>query len=144
MGSAATPRGLLIREVDHAFRGVLPGLLHGEHVGRMNGGEVANLACEGSPGKGSIEGWEVVGVVVSVHLGEGFSRTTDEIKEGLRPPVVDPGIAAPSAAPKPRAPIEFRGEWSSILDGCRNELQKISVVTRMLNSTAGADCVSAP
>jgi hypothetical protein len=30
-------------------------------------------------------------------------------KEGLRPSVKDPGIAAPSAAPKPRAPIEGGG-----------------------------------
>src|ERR1700678_3338717 len=39
--------------------------------------------------------------------------TLEEGQGGLRPTVLDPGIAAPSAAPKPGAPIEGGGWFAS-------------------------------
>src|ERR1700677_5174880 len=42
-----------------------------------------------------------------------FRWAIEGVKEGLRPSVIDPGIAAPSAAPKPGAPLQLRCGWTS-------------------------------
>ena len=50
MGAPAAAGGLLVGQVDHAFRSALVGLAHGQYVGGVDGREVANLAGEGRPG----------------------------------------------------------------------------------------------
>ncbi len=51
MGSPAAPGGLLVGQIDHALRSALLGLPHGQHIGGVDGREVANVAGKGSAGQ---------------------------------------------------------------------------------------------
>ena len=60
MGAASASRGLLVGQVDHAFRSALLGLTHGQHIGGVDGREIANVAGEGRAGQSSVERGQIV------------------------------------------------------------------------------------
>ena len=55
MGAPAAAGGLLVGQVDHAFRSALVCLAHGQHIRGVNGREVANVAGKGRPGQSVVE-----------------------------------------------------------------------------------------
>ena len=72
MGSPAAAGGLLVSQVNHAFRSALRGLLHCQHIGGVDGREVANVAGKGRSGQRGVKRRQIVRVFLS-----GFSHCSD-------------------------------------------------------------------
>ena len=60
MGSSTAAGGLLVSQVNHAFRSALGGLVHCQYIGGVNGWEVTNFAGKGGSGQRGVEGRQIV------------------------------------------------------------------------------------
>ena len=75
MRTAAAADGLLVRQVDGAALLSLLGLAHGERVGGVDGGEVADFAGKGRAGELAVKGVEFEGVGCRKWRSERAART---------------------------------------------------------------------
>ena len=60
MGSSSASGGLLVSYVDHALRSTFVGFMHRQHIRRVDGREVANIAREGGAGKGDVHRRQII------------------------------------------------------------------------------------